>query len=92
MGRLVLQVQASDSLQRLTHPLPDPLRLQSKIKGAKGHIIKDRGHEELVIRVLEYQSHFFPDLLPRPLVQLEITNCNGAALRQQVAVCMHKKR
>jgi len=58
-GGLLLSARQPTVFQRLKHPCLDLLRLQSEIERAEGNIIKKQWHEELVIRVLEYQFPLF---------------------------------
>ena len=51
-----------DPGQGLLHPLFHLIPGQAQIQRAKGHIVKHRRHEELVVRVLEHHAHRAPDL------------------------------
>jgi hypothetical protein len=47
---------------------------QAEIGGAEGHVLSHGGHEELVVRVLEHQSHPPSDLEQVVIGQLQIAD------------------
>ena len=78
IGRLVLQMGGAHLFEHVLDPLLDLIHRQPQIERPEGHIIKDRGHEELIVRILEDHAHRAPDLRQGFLGEREITDADLA--------------
>ena len=61
VGHLVRQGFRMDVPQSLPHAAADFFRREAHVERAEGHVLPDGRHEKLVVRLLEYHSHAFPD-------------------------------
>ena len=86
IGRLFLQMGCTHLLEDGLDPLLDFIHRQSQIERPEGHIIKNGGHEELIVRILENHTHRTPDLRQGFLGEREITDANLAGIGSQIAV------
>ena len=61
MGHFIRQSFRMDVPQGLPHAAVHFFRGEAHIEGAEGHVFPDRGHEKLVVRLLEHHPHALPD-------------------------------
>jgi hypothetical protein len=69
--------------QRRLHPPPHLLRRDALVPGAVGHVVVDRGHEKLVVRVLEDQADEGADRGQGAVAQDQVADPDGAAAAEQ---------
>jgi len=91
VGWFVHQMSGSDLFQRFQHPSLHFIARQTEVEGAEGDIIKNRRHEQLVVRVLKNHSDRPPDLRQGRLGEGKIADADFPGSWGQITVQMQKE-
>ncbi len=91
MRRFVAQLQRANGPERILDPFADTLFIQTQVERAEGHVIEDRGHEELVVGVLKDHPHPLANFLRRPLLEQHVADGHRARRGHEKTVHMQKK-
>ena len=87
LGRLPAgQVLGADERQRFVDPRPDLRRLGTEILEPEGDLVRDSGHHDLILRVLEDRRHRAGEQPGSGLAGVEARDDDGARERAAVKV------
>ena len=90
--RRFAQIERSDGIEGLRDAAAYLFGFESHVRRSEGHVFLDRGHEELVVRILKHQPHGLPHQRQRPARERDPTHDHFALRRYQQSVGVQQQR
>lgn len=84
--RRFAQIERSDGIEGLRDAAAYLFGFESHVRRSEGHVFLDRGHEELVVRILKHQPHGLPHQRQRPARERDPAHDHFALRRHQQSV------
>jgi len=87
----VFQIQAAYCLQCLQRLFLYLLAVPTQVEGAKGHVIINPGHKELIIRILKDHAYPAPDIVYGISGDNDITDIHRPLGREKIPVYLEEQ-
>ena len=86
------QMQRADGIEGFRDAAAYLFGFETHVRRSEGHVFFDRGHEELVVRILKHKPHRLPHQRQRPARELDPAHDHFALRRYQQSVGVQQQR
>ena len=85
-GRLSAQIERTDGVEGFRDAAADLFGFETHVRRSEGHVFFDRGHEELIVRILKHQPYGLPHQRQRSARERDPAQDHSALRRHQQSV------
>lgn len=85
-------MQRADGIEGFRDAAAYLFGFETHVRRSEGHVFFDRGHEELVVRILKHKPHRLPHQRQRPARELDPAHDHFALRRYQQSVGVQQQR